>query len=76
MDGSGNMTVSGIVYIDNGGSLNMLKSGSDKTITYTGSGAILTGRQCSDQHQPAHKRKQFFSHQHPRYHDAQYDRLQ
>lgn len=35
------MTISGIVYIDNGGSLNMNTSGSDKTITYTGSGSIL-----------------------------------
>jgi len=41
MDGDGNMTVSGIVYIDNGGSLNMSAAGSDKTVTYTGSGAIL-----------------------------------
>ena len=36
-----NLTISGIVYLDNGGSLNMNKVGSDKTITYTGSGAIL-----------------------------------
>ncbi len=35
------LTISGIVYIDNGGSLNMSKAGSNKTITYTGSGAIL-----------------------------------
>ena len=41
MNGSGALTVSGIVYIDNGGSLNMSKAGSNKTITYTGSGAIL-----------------------------------
>jgi hypothetical protein len=40
MDGSGNLTVSGIVYID-GGNLNMAKSGSNKTITYTGKGSIL-----------------------------------
>lgn len=37
----GNLTVSGIVYLDNNGSLNMSTAGSDKTITYTGSGAIL-----------------------------------
>jgi len=41
MDGSGNLAVSGIVYIDNGGSLNTSKAGSNKTITYTGSGTIL-----------------------------------
>jgi hypothetical protein len=40
MDGSGNMVVSGIVYVDGGG-VNMAKAGSDKTITYTGSAAIL-----------------------------------
>ncbi|MCA9408899.1 MAG: hypothetical protein KC733_09425, partial [Candidatus Omnitrophica bacterium] len=40
MDGSGNMTVSGIVYID-GGEFNLLKNGSDKTITYTGTGSIV-----------------------------------
>ncbi len=36
-----NLTISGIVYLDNNGSLNMVKAGSDKTITYTGSGVIL-----------------------------------
>ncbi|MCA9398482.1 MAG: hypothetical protein KC618_01950 [Candidatus Omnitrophica bacterium] len=40
MDGSGNMTVDGIVYIE-GGNLNMAKAGPNKTITYTGSGSIL-----------------------------------
>jgi hypothetical protein len=40
MDGGGNMTISGIVYVDGGG-LGMVKAGSDKTITYSGSGAIL-----------------------------------
>jgi len=40
MDGSGNMAISGIVYID-GGNLNMSKSGSNKTITYSGTGSIL-----------------------------------
>jgi len=37
----GNLTVSGIVYLDNNGSLNMSTAGAAKTITYTGSGAIL-----------------------------------
>ncbi|MBI3616828.1 MAG: hypothetical protein HY210_01210, partial [Candidatus Omnitrophica bacterium] len=37
----GNLTISGIVYLDNNGSLNMSKAGADKTITYTGSGVIL-----------------------------------
>ncbi len=41
MDGSGNLTISGIVYID-GGSLNINVDGSDKTITYTGSGSVLS----------------------------------
>ncbi len=36
-----NLTISGIVYLDNGGNLNMSVAGSDKTITYTGSGSIL-----------------------------------
>ncbi len=39
-DASGNLTISGIVYID-GGELNMNKAGSNKTITYTGTGSIL-----------------------------------
>ncbi len=38
---AGDLTISGIVYIDNGGSLNMNTAGSDKTITYAGSGSIL-----------------------------------
>lgn len=44
MDGNGNMTISGIVYIDNSGNssnLNMAPDGNDKTITYTGSGVIF-----------------------------------
>jgi len=41
MDGSGNLTVSGLVYVDNGGDLNMSKAGSNKTITYTGKGSLL-----------------------------------
>lgn len=41
MDGNGNLTISGIVYLDNNGSLNMSTAGSDKTITYTGSGVVL-----------------------------------
>ncbi|MCQ9208037.1 MAG: pilus assembly PilX N-terminal domain-containing protein [Omnitrophica bacterium] len=40
MDGNGNMTINGVVYID-GGDLNMDKQGSDKTITYSGTGSIL-----------------------------------
>lgn len=40
MDGNGNLTVSGIVYIDDG-NLNMNKSGPDDDIYYSGSGAIL-----------------------------------
>lgn len=39
IDGSGNMTISGIVYID-GGDLNMNIQGSNKIINYTGKGAI------------------------------------
>ncbi|MCA9403276.1 MAG: hypothetical protein KC897_05795 [Candidatus Omnitrophica bacterium] len=41
MDGSGNMTVNGVVYIDNGANLGFYKDGSNKTITYTGNGSIL-----------------------------------
>ncbi len=41
MDGSGNMTVDGVVYLDNGANLALNKAGSNKTITYTGSGSIL-----------------------------------
>jgi len=41
MDGSGNMVVSGIVYIDGSNNLNMSKAGSNKTITYSGKGSIL-----------------------------------
>jgi hypothetical protein len=41
MDGNGNMTVSGIVYVDNNGSLNLNKAGSNKTINYTGKGSLL-----------------------------------
>jgi hypothetical protein len=40
MDGNGNLTISGIVYID-GGSFNTSKAGSDKTINYTGEGSIF-----------------------------------
>jgi len=40
MDGSGNLTVSGIVYIQ-GGDFNMNKKGSDKTIIYSGSGLVV-----------------------------------
>lgn len=37
----GNLTISGIVYLNDNGSLNMSKDGSDTTITYTGSGVVL-----------------------------------
>jgi len=40
-DGAGNMTVNGVIYLDNGVSLNMNKTGSNKTITYTGNGSIF-----------------------------------
>ncbi len=40
MDGNGNLTISGIVYID-GGDLNMNKAGSNKTINYTGTGSVF-----------------------------------
>jgi type II secretory pathway pseudopilin PulG len=41
MDGNGNMTISGIVYIDEDNDLAMNKQGSNKTITYTGTGSLL-----------------------------------
>lgn len=41
MDGAGNMTVDGIVFIDSGGSFGTAGSGSNKTITYTGSGSLV-----------------------------------
>lgn len=40
MDGNGNLTIDGIVYID-GGDLNIRKQGADKTINYTGRGSML-----------------------------------
>ena len=40
-DTSGNLAISGIVYVDGNNNLNMSTAGSDKTITYTGSGALL-----------------------------------
>jgi len=40
MDGEGNLDLDGIIYIDDG-VLNMDKAGSMKTITYTGSAALL-----------------------------------
>ena len=40
MDGNGNLTISGIVYIE-GGDLEMKKQGSQRTITYSGSGIIV-----------------------------------
>lgn len=41
MDGSGNMTIQGKIFLDGGNGMTMSKSGSDTTITYTGKGAIL-----------------------------------
>ena len=40
MDGSGNLTVSGIVYVE-GGDLEMEKQGVQKTITYSGRGTVV-----------------------------------
>ena len=40
MDGSGNLNISGIVFID-GGNLAMNKQGTNKTIYYTGTGTII-----------------------------------
>jgi len=40
IDGNGNLTISGIVYID-GGELKIKESGSNKTITYSGKGTIF-----------------------------------
>lgn len=39
-DGSGNMTISGIVYVD-GGDVNMNKAGTAKIINYTGKGSLF-----------------------------------
>ena len=41
MDGNGNMTISGRIYVDGGNPVHLEKSGSKKTITYTGSGSLL-----------------------------------
>lgn len=41
MDGAGNMTINGVVYLDGGADLGFSKSGANKTITYTGTGSIL-----------------------------------
>lgn len=41
MDGAGNLTVSGIVYVDGSNDVSFLKQGANKTITYTGSGSLL-----------------------------------
>jgi len=41
MDGNGNMTITGIIYIDGGNNFEMRKDNNDKTITYSGSGSIL-----------------------------------
>ncbi len=41
MDGSGHLTVSGIVYVD-GGAMNFGPNGSQKLITYQGKGSVLS----------------------------------
>ncbi len=41
MDGSGNLTIGGLIYVDGGNDLEMEKDGSAKTITYSGTGTIL-----------------------------------
>lgn len=41
MDGAGNMTISGIVYVDNGNNFAINKQGSNKTVNYTGKGSLL-----------------------------------
>jgi hypothetical protein len=41
MDGAGNLTISGIVYVE-GGDVKMSKAGAAKIITYTGKGSICT----------------------------------
>jgi len=41
MDGAGNMTISGIVYVDGSNNLNMAMAGSNTTITYSGTGSIV-----------------------------------
>lgn len=40
MDGAGNLTINGIVYID-GGNFNISMQGNERTINYTGSGSIF-----------------------------------
>lgn len=42
MDGNGNMTIDGIVYVDGSNNIAMTKQGSDTTITYTGKGSLLS----------------------------------
>jgi len=41
MDGAGNLTINGVIYIDSCGDLNMNIAQANKTITYTGKGDIL-----------------------------------
>ena len=41
MDGSGNLSITGRVYIDGGNSVGLSKQGPNKTITYSGTGTIL-----------------------------------
>jgi len=41
MDGNGNLTIADKVYVDEGNNIGMSKSGSNKIITYTGTGTLL-----------------------------------
>ncbi|MBF0384646.1 MAG: hypothetical protein HQL27_02120 [Candidatus Omnitrophica bacterium] len=41
MDGKGNMTISGRVYVDGNNALLLNSQGIDKTVTYTGTGTLL-----------------------------------
>lgn len=41
MDGSGNLTVDGIVYVDGNNDMSLSKQGNNETITYSGKGSLL-----------------------------------
>ncbi len=41
VDGSGNLAIDGVVYVDSGADVNFEKDGSNKTINYTGTGSLL-----------------------------------
>ncbi len=41
MDGSGHLTISGVIYVDGGNDILMTKHTRDNTITYSGTGSIL-----------------------------------